>query len=117
MLRDTFHKMSDTKLKTAVLGLDEANQRLLEAVSLTAYFQIEAVSDNDGKLAERIAAEYSCQAFDDHRQLIIQNNLDCLVVAAGINKSDEYARLLTIASILSGVAQKPIFLISMFHIA
>ena len=85
--------MSEGKLKTAVLGLNEAGQLLLKAAGGADYFQIQAVADKDTNLAERIAAEYQCTAFDDYRQLIIQNQLDCLLVAAGIHSCDEYVRM------------------------
>jgi len=84
--------MSEGKLKTAVLGLNEAGQLLLEALSRVDYFEIQAVADRDTNLAEKIAGECRCAAFDDYRQLIIQNQLDCLLVAAGIHSCDEYVR-------------------------
>jgi len=84
--------MSEGKLKTAVLGLNEAGQLLLEALSRVDYFEIQAVADRDTNLAEKIAGECKCAAFDDYRQLIIQNQLDCLLVAAGIHSCDEYVR-------------------------
>ena len=85
--------MSEDKLKTAVLGLNEAGQLLLEALSRVDYFEIQAVADRDTNLAEKIAGECQCAAFDDYRQLIIQNQLDCLLVAAGIHSCDEYVRM------------------------
>ncbi len=95
-----FSRMSEGKLKTAVLGLNEAGQLLLEAVRGVDYFQIEAVADKDTNLAERIAGEYQCTAFDDYRQLITTmdsrlrgNDLRCLLVAAGIHSCDEYVRM------------------------
>lgn len=85
--------MSEGKLKTAVLGLNEAGQLLLEALSRVDYFEIQAVADRDTNLAEKIAGECQCAAFDDYRQLIIQSQLDCLLVAAGIHSCDEYVRM------------------------
>jgi predicted dehydrogenase len=85
--------MSENKLKTAVLGLNEKGQLLLEAASKSNYFQIMAVADKNTKLAESMAEEYNCAAYDDYRQLIIQNKFDCLFVAAGIHSCDEYIRM------------------------
>ncbi len=85
--------MSEGKLQTAVLGLNADGQLLLEAARQIDYFQIQAVADKDTNLAEKIAAEYECAAFDDYRQLIIQNRLDCLLVAAGMHSCDEYVRM------------------------
>jgi predicted dehydrogenase len=84
--------MSESKLKTAVLGLDDSGRLLLEAADKSGYFQIQAVADKDAQLAERTAAEYKCAACDDYRQLIMQNQLDCLLVAAGMYSCDEYVR-------------------------
>jgi len=85
--------MSENKLKTAVLGLDNNGQLLLEAASQIDYFQIQAVADRDAKLTERLALRYNCAAYDDYRQLIIQNQFDCLLVAAAIHSCDEYIKM------------------------
>ena len=84
--------MSEGKLRTAILGLNNGGQLLLKAASEIDYFQIQAVADKDTKLAERTAAEYNCAAYDDYRQLIIRNQLDCLLVAAGMYSCDEHIR-------------------------
>ncbi len=80
-------------LKTAVLGLNDAGCFLLETASRIPHFQIQAVADKDTKLAEKIAAQYNCTPYDDYRQLIIQNQFDCLLVAAGMHSCDEYIRM------------------------
>jgi predicted dehydrogenase len=85
--------MGEGKLKTAVLGLNEAGRSLAEAASRVDYFQIQAVADRDVNLAEKVAAEYKCAAYDDYRQLVIQNQLDCLLVAAATHSSDEHIRM------------------------
>ncbi len=88
-----FVKMSEGKLKTAILGLDESGRLLLEAAGRLDHFNVQAVADKDTNLAEKIAAEHKCAAYDDYRQLIIQNHLDCLLVAAGMHSCDEYVRM------------------------
>jgi len=85
--------MSGKKLRTAVLGLSDRGELLLEAVSRIDYFQLQAVADRDSKLAEKAALRYNCTAYDDYRQLIIQNQLDCLLVAAGMYSCDEHIRV------------------------
>ena len=70
--------MACEKLKTAVLGLDDGGLQLLKAASQIDYFHIHAVADKDTALAEKIADKYNCVFFDDYRQLVIQNQLDCL---------------------------------------
>jgi predicted dehydrogenase len=84
--------MGANRLKTAVLGLDDRGALLLEAASGLDYFHIEAVADKDAELAEKTALRYDCASYDDYRQLIIQNQLDCLLVAAGMHSCDEYIR-------------------------
>jgi predicted dehydrogenase len=84
--------MSENKLKTAVLGLDDRGEFLLNTASEIEHFEIQAVADKDTKRAEKIAAKYKCTAYDDYRQLIIQNQFDCLLVAAGMHSCDEYIR-------------------------
>ena len=84
--------MSKYKLRTAILGLNDDGQRLLEAASKIDYFQIAAVADKDSKLAEKMALRYNCAPYDDYRRLIIENQFDCLLVAAGIYSCDEYIR-------------------------
>ena len=37
--------------------------------------------------------KYNRAAYDDFRQLIIQNQFDCLLVAAHIHSCDEYLRI------------------------
>lgn len=92
-------RMSEGKLKTAILGLNEGDQLLLEAAKGIDYFQIHAVADKDTNLAERIAADCQCAAYDDYRQLIMEMDSSsdtedrCLLVAAGIHSCDEYVRL------------------------
>jgi len=84
--------MSEGRLKTAVLGLSGRGAHLLEALRGVDYFDIQAVADKDTSLAEKVAGQCECAAYDDYRQLIIQNQLDCLFVAAGIHSCDEYVR-------------------------
>jgi len=84
--------MSEGKLRTAILGLNEGGRLLLEAAGRVDHLQIHAVADKDANLAERIAAECQCAAYDDYRQLIVQNQLDCLFVAAATHSCDEYIR-------------------------
>ena len=84
--------MGENKLKTAVLGLDDNGQLLLKAASKIDYFEIAAVADMDASLAESTAYKYKCASYDDYRQLIIQNQFDCLLVAAGLHSCDRYVK-------------------------
>ncbi len=108
--------MSEGKLKAAVLGLNDRGLLLLETASKLEHFEITAVADKDGSLAEKVAAQYECAGYDDYRQLISvmdsglrgndrksgedrennnqnRNNAGCLLVAAGMHTCDEYVRM------------------------
>ncbi|MBN2312522.1 MAG: Gfo/Idh/MocA family oxidoreductase [Sedimentisphaerales bacterium] len=85
--------MSAGRLKTAVLGLSDRGGLLLEAAQGVESLEITAVADKETNLAEKAAAEAQCDSFDDYRQLIIQNQLDCLLVAAPMHSCDEYVRM------------------------
>ncbi len=85
--------MSEHKLKTAVLGLDVKGKFLLEVAAQAGYFEILAVADEDATLAESTGYKYKCVFYDDYRQLIMQNQFDCLLVAAGIHSCGEYIKM------------------------
>jgi predicted dehydrogenase len=91
--------MIQSKLKTAVLGLNKDGQLLLEAAQAVDYFEIEAVADTDIILAEKTSVEFQCKAYDDYRQLITAMDSHtgaeprCLLVAAGMHSCDEYVRM------------------------
>ncbi|MHC4646712.1 MAG: Gfo/Idh/MocA family protein [Planctomycetota bacterium] len=84
--------MSEGKLEAAVLGLDDKGRLLLKAASGLDYFRIAAVADKDAKLAEKTGKEYDCAAYDDYRQMVIQNQFDCVLVAAGLHSCEEHLR-------------------------
>jgi predicted dehydrogenase len=85
--------MNARRLKTAMLGLPERGLGLLEAAQEVEDLEIIAVADKDTNLAEKVAAEVDCTPYDDYRQLIIQNQLDCLLVAAPMHSCDEFVRM------------------------
>ncbi len=62
---------------------------MLKAAAATGCFQVKAVADQDRQKAEKTAAEYGCEGYSDYRQLIVQNQLDCLLVAAETHTCDE----------------------------
>ncbi len=84
--------MSDRKITTGILRLDEDSLALLESAVRTGYFQVEAVADKDAKLASKVAAEYGCRAYDDYRQFVTQGRFDCLFVGSGIHGCDGHIR-------------------------
>lgn len=81
--------MGSESLTTAVLGLNEAGRRMLKAAAATGLFRVRAVADQDQQKAEKVAAEHECEAYTDYRQLVVQNQLDCLLVAAETHTCDE----------------------------
>jgi predicted dehydrogenase len=62
---------------------------MLNAAASTGLFQIKAVADLDQQKAEKAAREHGCEAFTDYRQLVVQNQVDCLLVAAETHTCDE----------------------------
>ncbi len=81
--------MGSESLTAAVLGLNDGGQRLLKAAVATGCFEIKAVADLDPQKAEKAAAEHHCDAYSDFRQLIVQNQFDCLLVGAEMHTCDE----------------------------
>jgi UDP-N-acetyl-2-amino-2-deoxyglucuronate dehydrogenase len=84
--------MSTEKLKTAVLGLKDGGDFLLETAARSEYFDIVAVAEKETELAENTAKQYGCRAFDDYRQFVIQNEVDCLLAAAGMYSCEQHIR-------------------------
>ena len=85
--------MRESPLKIAVLGLNDTGRLLLDAAVELDYFKITAVADSDAKLTQQAAEEYKCTPYDDYRRLIIQNQLDCLFVAAPIHNCAEFLKM------------------------
>ena len=85
--------MRESPLKVAVLGLNDMGRLLLDATGGLDYFKVVAVADSDAKLAGQVAGEHNCTSYDDYRQLIMQNQLDCLFVAAPIHSCADYLKM------------------------
>lgn len=85
--------MDKRKLKIAVLGLDDAGQVLAEAAEESDCFDLAAIADEDKRLVGRFKKKYGCAGFDDYRQLVVQGQFDCLIVAAGLHSCDEFVRM------------------------
>ena len=83
----------EAPLKTGILGLDEPGRFLLEATRGLDYFKIVAVADSDPNLAQQFGKLWNCAFYDDYRQLITQNQLDCLFVAAPLHTCAEYLKM------------------------
>ncbi len=84
--------MAEQTLTAAILGLGPEGQRLLEAAQATGDFCIKAVADQDQQRVDRNAKEFGCEPYTDYRQLIVQNQFDCLLVAADIHVCDEHLK-------------------------
>ncbi len=84
--------MATETLTAAILGLDQKGWLLLDAASRSGCFEIKAVADQDLQKAEKAAARYKCEAFTDYRQLIVQNQLDCLLLATDIHAYGEHLK-------------------------
>jgi predicted dehydrogenase len=84
--------MTTGTLTAAVLGLDQKGLLLLDAASRVECLQIKAVADQDLQKAQKAAAKYGCEAYTDYRQLIVQNQLDCLLLATDIHAYGEHLK-------------------------
>lgn len=84
--------MPHKKLTSGVLGLDQRGKLLLETATRLDCFHVVAVADKNTNVAEEAAAQFGCVAYDDYRQFVIQNQLDCLFVAAPVHSCAEHLK-------------------------
>jgi predicted dehydrogenase len=84
--------MATESLTAAVLGLDQKGWLVLDAASQAGCFQIKAVADQDPQKAEKAATRYKCEAYTDYRQLIVGNELDCLLLATDTHAYGEHLK-------------------------
>lgn len=84
--------MAEQMLTAGILGLGRDGHVLLEAARQSEQFLIKAVADQDHQRVEKIAAEFQCEPYTDYRQMIVQNQLDCLIVTADIHACDEHLK-------------------------
>lgn len=80
-------------LKTACLGLNLQARRVLEYAGRSKFFRIIALAEADSTLVQEKSRQYNCTAFDDYRQLVVQNQLDVLIVALPLSECAEYVHL------------------------
>ncbi len=84
--------MAEHMLTAGILGLGKDGHVLLEAARQSGQFLIKAIADQDHQRVEKVAVEFQCEPYTDYRQLIVQNQLDCLLVAADIHMCDEHLK-------------------------
>jgi predicted dehydrogenase len=84
--------MATNVLTAAVLGLDWKGRLLLDAAAQAACFELKAVADPDPQKAEKAAVRYGCEAYTDYRQLIVQNQLDCLLLSTDMHPCSEHLK-------------------------
>ena len=84
--------MNDNKLKAGILGLNGQGCQLLEGMWQSELFDIIAVAGQDSDQTKKIARKYETAAFDDYRQLVVQNALDMLIVADPMHLCQEHVR-------------------------
>jgi predicted dehydrogenase len=85
--------MSQTPLKTVILGLNEQARLLIDCATKTDLFQIVAVADKDAELAQKIAAELNCRHYDDYRLAVMQSGIDVVFAAAPLHSCAEYIHI------------------------
>jgi predicted dehydrogenase len=82
--------MAEGKLKTAVVGLDERDQSLIESLlRLGDVFEVSAVADAEGETAQVTGKKHAIDWFDDLRRMLIQKELDVIVSAGPLHNSIE----------------------------
>jgi len=79
-------------LKAAVLGLDDSGLTLAELLAESDSYQLTAVADRDGETAEKAGQKYSCQHYDDYRQLVVAGKVDLLLSAAPFHSCKDLLR-------------------------
>lgn len=84
--------MAPETLTAGILGLSTGGAGMLEAASQLRSFTVKAIADRDQQKVEKLATRYGCQPYTDYRQLIVQNEFDCLLVAAETHACDEHLR-------------------------
>jgi predicted dehydrogenase len=84
--------MQSDPIKTAAIGLTTDCLELLEMINSMEQYQLCAVSDRDPEKAEKIARKFDCGFYDDHRQLIISQQLELLIVADPGHLAAEHCR-------------------------
>lgn len=82
--------MMNRQLSAAILGLGEKAIQLLETAGKSGLFKILAVADLDKSRAEKIASQYNCSPYDDYRQLVMQNNFDCLLITEALHNCHQH---------------------------
>lgn len=84
--------MTEQRLTAGVLGLGKQGHLILESARTSRQFLIKAVADQDQQRVEKVAAQLGAEPYTDYRQMIVQNQLDCLFVAADIHTCDEHLK-------------------------
>jgi predicted dehydrogenase len=83
--------MAEGRLKTAVVGVDEAGQILLQGLTrLGDLFELSAVADASLDAASTTARKYQVSGYDDLRQMLIQKELDVIISAGPLHYSIEH---------------------------
>jgi predicted dehydrogenase len=83
--------MALTKLKTAVVGVDEAGQALLDGLlRLGDIFELSAVADASIDAANPVARKHQVSGYDDLRQMLIQKDLDVIVSSGPLHASVDH---------------------------
>ncbi|MCH7921056.1 MAG: Gfo/Idh/MocA family oxidoreductase [Planctomycetes bacterium] len=85
--------MSEAGISFGILGLDSRGRLLLEALSGVGQCRVQAVADTDSRLLKSVSDRYGCDAYDDYRQFIIQNEFDTLVIAANLHRCRDTVRM------------------------
>ena len=80
------------RLKTGILGLNEMGQDLLDVATQSGHYEVVAVAGRDAEVVQKMSRKYQAQAYEDYRQLLVQNPVDVLFAAGSMQFCDEHLR-------------------------
>jgi predicted dehydrogenase len=81
--------MSDLKIKSAILGLNQKTPNLLQAFQQLDFFDVTAIADKNDESLEKIAHNANAKPYDDYRTLLVENEFDCIIVNAPLHTCHE----------------------------
>ena len=85
--------MDAQQWRTGLLGLDRHGEILISALENKERFDVIAVADFDTNRLTTMSQRIGAQAYDDYRQMILQNDLDCLIVLSPLHACLDHVRL------------------------
>lgn len=83
--------MAEGRLKTAVIGVDETGQALLQSLArMGELFELAAVADSSLEAASAAGRKYGVPGYDELRQMLIKTDLDVVMSAGPLHYSIDH---------------------------